>query len=232
MKIGVEIVAYREERFIEECIKQFEGLDFRILVMVSDTPWHGEKLPMDKTVEIAEKLGAEVVVGDWEKEHDQRNEGLKILKDCDWVLIVDADKKYSKTSLKNLCKFLERANYPAYGIGNLLTYWKTPNYVIEPPESGGLIVAVRPYVNFWDKRCIESDWDFLPDDVLMHHYSYVRTDEEMKKKISTFEHSDEIVDGWYEKVWKEWDNNKYLENLHPVNPKSFERAIWTDGKII
>jgi glycosyltransferase involved in cell wall biosynthesis len=222
MKVGIETICYREERFIERCINQFKGFPVHHLVLVSDTPWHGEKEAMDKTVDIAESLGAEVVVSDWLSEPEQRNFGLQQLKDCDWVLVVDADEFYSKEDIDKWLKFLEHAPYDAYGIGRIKTYWKDENHIIDPEESGGLIVAVRPKaVQFTDKRCITGDWDFLPEDIVMNHYSYVRTDGEMKRKLASFEHADEIMDGWYEEKWKGWDKDNNLEDLHPVNPKSF-----------
>lgn len=222
MKLGSLTVAYREENYLEKCMKQLKPFVDTKLVMISKKPWHGEDLPMDATPEIANQYGIGVV-GDWRAEHEQRNAGLALLKDCDWVLIVDADEYYSYASLKNLKKFLETADKPAYGINTIYTYWKTPEYRIDPPESGGLIVAVRPNVSFNDKRGIDSDWELLPKNIVMHHWSYVRTDAEMLKKITTFEHQHEIVDGWYENVWKKWTPE--MKNLHPVHPKTYGRAI-------
>jgi hypothetical protein len=53
--------------------------------------------------------------------------------------------------------------------------------------------------------------------------SYVRTDEQMKKKIETFHHSAEFdTDAWYNNIWLPWD--KFSGNLHPVVPAQFEFA--------
>jgi glycosyltransferase involved in cell wall biosynthesis len=224
MKIGILTVAYREEYFIADCVNQFKGRGFQHLVLVSDTPWHGEREPMDETVELAERVGAKVIVSDWSTEAEQRNYGLKELRENDWVLIVDADEEYEKGSVDSLLTFLETANLPAYGIGKIATYWKTKEYRIDPPESGGLIVAVKPTVQFYDKRCVSSEWDFLPEDIVMHHYSYVRDDLGMRRKIATFEHANEIVPNWYEEVWCKWTPES--QNLHPVHPESFARAIY------
>lgn len=223
MKIGVLTIAYNEERFIKRCVRQFKGVADRHLVLISAIPWHGEALPLDQTETLAVDAGAEVVVGEWENEASQRNLGVQLLSDCDWILVVDADEYYEKDALAGLLTFLETAPEDAYGIGKLYTYWKTPEYRIDPPESGGLIVAIRPWVEFTDKRCIDAPWAFLPDSIVMHHHSYVRTDEEMKKKITTFEHQHEIMPSWYENVWLGWIPE--MENIHPVNPESFKRAV-------
>ena len=224
MTVGILTIAYNEERFIEGCIRQFAGIPIeRHLVLISEKPWHGDTLIPDHTAEIAEANGAEVVSSVWKSEDVQRNFGMELLSDCDWILVVDADERYSNFAIKQWLLFLSKAEYPAYGIGRLKTYWKDPEHVIEPEENGGLIVAVRPGVRFTDKRCINSAWTFLPKEIIMHHFSYVRSDEDMWKKITSFEHQHEIVPNWYEEVWKAWTPE--MERIHPVNPDSFKKAV-------
>lgn len=224
MRFGVMTIAYNEERFIKACVNQFLGLPIeQHLVLVSETPWHGPQLPPDNTDRIARDFGAVVVKGSWASEAEQRNFAMNWLSDMDWVLVVDADELYVKASLENLLEYLSGpAEFPAYGIGRLKTYWKNTDMVIRPEESGGLIVAAKPGVNFVDKRCIDSAWSFLPPSIIMHHLSYVRTDEEMLKKIQAFEHFDEIVPGWYENVWQAWRPG--MVDIHPVSPPSFSQA--------
>lgn len=223
-KFGVLTITYRDGRFIEDCIKQFEGLVDKHLFLVCDAPWHNEKEPMDDTIDILERYGKEFVVSDWDSEAQMRNYGVSQLRNMDWILTVDADERYSEESIILLKDFLETAPLPAYGIGTIYTYWKQPNIRIEPKESGGLIVATKPRVVFTDKRCIDSQWDFLPPEIIMDHLSYVRTDEEMLRKIKTFEHQHEIIPNWYEEKWLKWTPE--MENLHPVNPSSFKKAIY------
>lgn len=196
------------------------------LVLVSDDPWHGEAEPLDRCAEYAETEGARAIVGNWLSEKDQRNFGVKELSKNDWILIVDTDERYIREEAQKLFRFLENAPLPAYGIGRLKTYWKDTKTIVSPEESGGLIVAIRPTVKFTDKRCIDSEWSFLPKDIVMHHLSYVRTNNEMRRKVTTFEHQHEIVKNWYEEKWL---NGK--ENLHPVNPSSFYRLAKTEEVI-
>lgn len=218
MSIGVLTVCYRDERFMHNCIRQFRGLVDEHLVLVSDDPWHGEAEPLDRCAEYAEKEGARTIVGNWLSEKDQRNFGVKELSRHDWILIVDTDERYLRHDVQKMIGFLETANLSAYGIGRLKTYWKDIKTIIEPEESGGLIVAVRPSVRFTEKRCIDSEWYLLPQDIVMHHLSYVRTDSEMRRKIATFEHYHEIQKNWYEEKWLTGK-----ENLHPVHPESFKK---------
>jgi hypothetical protein len=59
----------------------------------------------------------------------------------------------------------------------------------------------------------------------MHHLSYVRTDEDMLKKISTFSHSNEFdFYQWYLTKWLNWTPERL--DLHPVVPEQFKQAIY------
>lgn len=216
MKIGVLTLAFNEENLIGDCVKQFK--QFRHLILISSQSWWGDQ-QVDDTELIANQQGAEVICGYWESEHEQRNFGMEWLSDCDWILIVDADERYSKESIERMRVFLERADGCAYGINTIYTYWKDWNHRIEPQESGGLIVAVRPNVRFLHLRCIDTKWSFLPKEIVMHHGSYVRTDAEMVKKCKQLKHNGELVDNWYEEKWL----SKNPINFHPCNPHSFER---------
>lgn len=224
IKIGILTICYREQSFIRDCIRQFNSFDFRHLVLICDQPWHSNGEKMDRTPEICDEEGVEYIISDWDSEAQMRNYGVSQLRNMDWILTVDADERYSEESIILLKDFLETAPLPAYGIGTIYTYWKQPNIRIEPKESGGLIVATKPRVVFTDKRCIDSQWDFLPPEIVMHHLSYVRTDEEMLRKIKTFEHQHEIIPNWYEEKWLKWTPE--MENIHPVNPSSFKKAVY------
>jgi hypothetical protein len=59
----------------------------------------------------------------------------------------------------------------------------------------------------------------------MHHLSYVRSDEEVREKLRMFDHAHEVVPGWFERVWKGWDADPKMEDLHPTKPEAYKRAI-------
>lgn len=222
MKLAACTIAYNEERFIERCVRQFEGVVDTHLVMLSQKPWHGETQEPDKSEEIARQAGAMVVKGVWDSESSQRNAGQALLYSYDWILIADADEFYTREDLNILCDVIESLEIDAYASGRLITYWKDESTRIEPIERGG-IVLVKPTVRFSHARGVTCAWDYLPDYITMHHYSYVRTNEEMKKKLSSFEHQHEIVPGWFENVWQAWTPE--MTNLHPVHPKNWHKAV-------
>jgi hypothetical protein len=60
---------------------------------------------------------------------------------------------------------------------------------------------------------------------MCHHMSYARSDDALLRKITSFSHADEIVPGWYERVWLAWDARPELEELHPTHPPAYRRAV-------
>ena len=221
MKIAVCTVARKEERFIKTCIEQFKPYVDTHLVLVSEVSWAGNR-EEDQTATIAEEAGAVVVSGEWETEAEQRNFGQDYLSDYDWILIVDADERYTPDVIEKWIEFLEDADdTPAYGMGRVLTYWKDWQHRVDPEESPGLITSVRPYVKFTYLRSINNYWENLPSDIVCHHGSYIRTDEEMLRKVVNFGHSHEIVPDWYENKWLKNDTR----DSHPVHPEIFKDVI-------
>lgn len=221
MRVGVVTVAFNEARFIKGCISQFDGLVDRHLVLVSTEPWHAGDTYKDdgKTAELAEDMGAEVYQAAFKSETEQRNAGQRILSDMDWILVVDADERYENHEIRRWITFLEQASEDEYKNSSMVVYWKDTNHALIEPSEGGHTTSVRPSVRFTDKRATISPWAWLPKGITMHHFSYVRTDEEMAQKLATFEHQHEIVPGWYENVWLKWKEGD--TNLHPVNPPNF-----------
>lgn len=223
MKIGVVTIAYNEERFIKACIKQFDNHDVSHLVLVSTKPWHGDSFPQDKTGEYAVEAGANVVEKMWKSEAEQRNYGQRFFEKMgyDWILVVDADEFYEPNDIERLLDFLEISNDDALATPNMLVYWKNENYRINPLQTDTPIIAVRPKLRFSKARQADGHREMVP--ALLHHMSYVRTDGEMQKKISSFEHATDFdIKDWYDNVWLQWSPDK--RNLHPVNPPQFEIA--------
>ena len=58
-----------------------------------------------------------------------------------------------------------------------------------------------------------------------HHMSYARTDAQILRKITTFGHAKDVVPGWFENVWRKWDEDRSLQNLNPCWPGAYHRVI-------
>lgn len=227
MKIGVLTISFNERDLIRGCIEQFDER-FDHLVLVSRKPWYGP-WEGDDTFAVVKEYKVASVKGDWKSEAAQRNYGLEYfrIRNCDWVIICDADERYTKSGLDRLLEqifyFDELGLAETVRTNNMEVYWKTPDYRISPQQMDCPVVAIRPLHSF--ERGRRASGRSYYTNAKMHHFSYVRSNKDMLKKVQSFDHAiefDPLV--WYEDVWATWTPES--ENLHPVVPAQFKRAIW------
>lgn len=227
MKIAILTIAYNEDEYIAPCIKQWKEYNLHHLILISAKPWNGEPVEKDRTEEIARNLGVEVVVQDWRTEKEQRNWGLARLYDYDFVLIVDANEFYTEQDRKIILEYLHsKSNEPCFRAEKVITYWKTPEYILDPPDTHKPLIAVNPKkikiyevrepMNVLDTR----PWDYQPIiPVSIHHFSWVRSDKKVKEKIKQWSHSDIVKDNWYENVWLKWK-----PEMNDIRPYGIEKS--------
>ena len=107
MKLTVIILTHNEERHIEACIRSAAFAD-EILVI--------DDMSTDRTAELAQSLGARVVMhplaGDFA---GQRNFALTQT-DADWVLYVDADERVNEGTEAELHRIMEADARAVYKI--------------------------------------------------------------------------------------------------------------------
>ena len=112
-------------------------------------------------------------------------------------------------------------------------YWKDRDHAIDITKnvSFPFIVKAQGESYFHENRSVTVltnkgyRWASFPENrVLCHHFSYVRSDEHMLRKIRTFSHAPDVTSDWYSNKWLYW--NEGVEDLHPnvENPGSFKRA--------
>ena len=216
-RIGVMMCAFREEKLVIPAIKQFDGTEIEeIVVACSRTPWNGE-FDHDDTAKLAVEAGATVRLYDWKEEHEQKNWILDKLSRFDWILMFAPDMYMTKESINNLTYFLNGKpmdkHERAYSC-DMLTYWKNYHTVLEPRVPFNT-VAIRPTEVFKNMATIDN-WDLFKriEGVLMHHISWVKTDDDVIKKINTYSHAKEIVVDWFKEVWLKWDES--MTNFGPT----------------
>lgn len=220
-KLAVATIAYNEAEYIRACIKNWEGLVDKHLVLVTKKPWNGNPVEDDGTYRIAKESGAETILGEWKTEAEQRSWGLARLYDYDYVLIVDADELYLKEDQLKIIKALNNPidpsytpaeRLPAFRCARMVTYWKTPEYILDPPDNHLPMIAVDPkqlyafqHRNFKfmsNKREFVSYAPII--DVPCHHMSWAKSDAKVKEKIESFSHADSIRKSWYQNIWLNW----------------------------
>jgi len=223
-------------RWVREMILGVHQNVSSVLFLLGKNPWYGEpgefiKIRKDLTALAHQYSNIEIIEGDWESEGEVRNFALKVAssRGIPYVAFVDTDEIYDPEQFSNLQKIV--ASNPLIGCFEveMNTYWKTPQYIIDPPE----VFAPPVFVRTQMALCKERRHFIAPRRIriprthgVMHHFSYVRSDEEVKRKIETFSHRDEVVPGWYENIWLNW--NESMENIHPCWPEAYKKAIFQD----
>jgi len=226
MRIGIITVAFNEPDFIVPCIKQFDGFNFPHIVLISKKPWRGN-YSMDHTWALARthNIYGETIIDEWPDQATQFNFGLELLQreEIDWALIVDADEFYTAFDIGRLVGQMKQTRNEIIVCPYMSVYWKTPEFLLTPKQHDNPVIAIKTNKRFIEKRQPDAG-TMINTNAEMHHMSYVRTDEQMKKKIETFEHSHEFnTDDWYNNVWLKWAEDSI--NLHPTIPTKFGKAI-------
>lgn len=222
MKFGAAIPIANEWHFLPAVAGQLLRVCDRVVVLRSQHSLSGAPMKLSPVPALLDHR-IEIVDGDWAAEHETRNAGMQILKDCNYVFTVDTDEIMSDNALRVLTEKC-RNDKPRALLGGCHTYWKTIEWRIDPPEKIIAPIVVRNDVRFSRLRMFLGEYTEV-NTYVFHHLSYVRSDDEVREKMRLFGHASEVVPGWYDRVWKAWDQNHALENLHPTHPEAFKRAV-------
>lgn len=236
-KIGAVYCVYDASAFLYESVQRIYPLMDKIIFILNTKPWYGNPVhnePINTYKIILSMIDPdnkfEVLTGSWEDEASQRNVGLKLLDNngIDWCLIVDDDELFNRSELRSVINMLESAVHHAYLIYHQI-YWKNRNIAID-----GLFGSFPTFartdgtVNFNQDRMIlvstpHTWFSISADNIICHHMSYVRSDEEMLRKIKNFSHANDVTPDWYNEKWLNWETN--TTNLHPSVGERFKRAV-------
>lgn len=222
-RFGAIVVVANEFRFLDAVIGQLFKVCDRVALVRSTLTFAepGRPRKLDPLPDALDPR-VEVVQGPW-AEGEARNAGIDFVgRDCDYVFTFDSDEIASVENLERLKHHIARGHRAVACY--LETYWKTSQWKIDPPDRIPAAVIVRRDVRFRHMRVLDLEPNIVGER-LVHHLSYVRTDEEVTEKLRTYAHAHQIFDTWFEQIWKKWDDDNTLMNLHPINRSSFRRAV-------
>jgi len=221
LRLGAAIPVLNEWRFIPAVVGQLLTVVDRVVIMHGSRAQSGVPVVLSPDVpELDSRV--DILEGNWSTEAETRNAGMEYLADCDYVFMIDSDEILLDGDLQKLRELCESRLHQVLSV-RLHTHWKTPDYRIEPPEHGTIKMVLRRDVRIVGVREVEAP--VHETDVWCRHLSYVRTDEEVREKMRISGHSHEMLPRWYEEVWKAWDAKPDLEDLHPVHPPAYRRAV-------
>jgi len=239
MKIAANYCVYNEQDYIEYSLKSIYPFVDKIIILISDAPWKGIFQAPDRTLEIVEvfpdpdrKIYFES--GFWENQAIQRNHALNLSRKfgMDYCWVIDGDEIYEEETVSKLKKALK--GYPN-GISFYCawwTYWRSFYYRIDPPETSTFVIGkITKSFHFMNARQPSPGKVVGLSKVFLHHYSYARPLERIKKKMTNIQGpGGDIRYDWFEK-FKTWPNNKTMRDLHPFWQNHYQRAIRIDRKI-
>lgn len=178
IQISAIIITYNEERNIARCIESLKKTADEVIVV--------DSFSKDKTVAIAESLGARVVQKVFNGYGEQKG-FAESLTNYDWVLNIDADEAISPELEKSILAMKDNPQYDAYEF-NILT-----NYCGKWIHHCGWYP--NPKLRFWNKTKgsmtadkVHEGWHLhdkngkigmLKGDAL--HYSYCTISDHIKK---------------------------------------------------
>lgn len=241
--VGAVYCVYENSAFLQESIRRVYELVDSVIILVNCRPWNGVPIPDAplKTISDIHNLfdpdhKIQVVSKYWRSEAEQRNFGNKLLHSMGlpWCLIIDDDEMYNYQELKKVLQSLGSISHRVL-LSYQKIYWKSRQYSIRNvgPALPVLCKTDPKDVGFSHARMVEvsgGTWQALPaEQLLCHHLSYVRSDEQMHRKITTFSHAHEHpMLEWYKNIWLRWTPE--MVNLHPNPdaPWSFDQAVATD----
>ncbi|MBX3114159.1 MAG: glycosyltransferase [Fimbriimonadaceae bacterium] len=224
-RIPSAICIHDDNQFLSEVIKAFQPHG-GVFVFVSRLPWSGDVGDWQLSEKMAVESGATVVLGDWADESSHRQAALLAMKEkgVEHFFIPDSDEIPEPELLLNLVEIAGSDIADIVRV-RMQTYWKTISHIVFPPEQLAPILMLNAQECTHDYIREYSGGKTLVlsrDHGLLHHLSYVGSDERIYKKISTWGHKDELVDGWWQEKWLGWDADPTIRDLHPTHPNAFQ----------
>ena len=111
--LSVVIITKNEEDFIEEAIKSAQFAEEVVVV---------DNFSVDKTCEIAKKLGASVIQQEWLGFGAQKNLAVSLASN-EWVFVLDSDERITKELKSEIIETLKNPLFDGYQIARLNSFF-------------------------------------------------------------------------------------------------------------
>ena len=247
------ILLFDCDQFVLRTINNCSRFVEKIFISYSKYPWIYNKqarahfsntsnLELLKTSPHFSKL--DIIEGIWNTEEDQRNTCLERAREegFNYLIIQDADELYCQEQYKkNISGILENQDY-AYYTTPWINFWKSLDYVLEFKDPGfgekdtiysrcaNFAVNLKQETRFVRKRIINLTESVQHLSGICHHLSYVLSDQEVLRKISTWGHAHQVnVNNWYKWKWLAWQPSTTY--LFPIISVTANRAVPYHGPL-
>ena len=135
-------------------------------------------------------------------------------------------------------KFITNFNDFLKESGNILNsnFWKSIDYITVKEDNEliagypDICINLNKGMRFQNKRTATKENIGVIENVICYHMSYVLTDEEVKRKLETWGHTNDFnIYQWYENKWLNWNENSI--GLHPIQPNAWFKAVKYFGEL-
>ena len=190
-----------------------------------------------------------LITGVWDSEREHRNAGLRqcFADGHGYYFLVDGDEVYRQDHLANLRE--EIASHPTVGqfIIKCDLFWRSFRYRIPAQDlawmprrvfkltrwstvgKAGLPLPIRCRFTGNNKtNSVGAVRHLDPARVLFYHFSFARRPDKMREKLLTYSHAHEVLNGWFERVWLRWPQQRDMRDLNPVDPPKLPQAVYRD----
>jgi len=208
----------------------------------------------DATEEIVRRLMADhpkiqLVKGVWNSGVDHRNAGMRLChkERFNYYFMVDGDEVYRTDHLERIREELRAHPEASQVIVKCHVFWRSFLYRFPSTEMSWLPRRIFKVtrISRLGKSWIPLPWPCrftginktdawgsvyrIPEDrAVFYHFSYSRSPEKLRQKVSTFMAAPDIIGDWFERVWLRWPGQRDMSDLHPTNPKIWRRAVYHD----
>jgi hypothetical protein len=227
------VISYctNDERFIRECLDQAISVSDLVVVPISSHLFDGTPENTESITKLsAEYPNVSFIMFDWEEgQHPRywhnmsRIVGNHVLpEDVDWVLFLDSDEILDSKLFNEFKKDPTFENYDSYKLG---CYWyfrdtniRATTYEDSPVLIRKKLVAIDPNNLYIEREQLHEALDVPKrrmtlnnNTPMIHHYSWVRTKEQMLQKVKAWGHNAD----------KDWVSLIEEEFSRPFNGKCF-----------
>ena len=220
-----------DERFIRTCLDNALKVSSDVIVPISDHLFDGTPENIDSITKLAQEYPTvKFQLYEWSTGYAQRYwhnisrlVGVSLVpEDVDWILFLDSDEILDSKLFNEFRKDPTFENYDSYKLG---CYWyfrdtniRATTYEDSPVLVRKNLVTIDPNNLYMEREQLHEALNVRKrgmvlqnDTPIVHHYSWVRTKEQMLKKVSTWGHAHD----------KDWISLVNKEFSRPFNGTDF-----------
>lgn len=175
--LSVALISFNEEARIAKCLEAVRDIASEIIVV--------DSLSSDRTVEIAESLGARVFREEWKGFAAQKNSALQKCA-CEWVLFLDCDEVVSKSLRSAIVQAIGQSGFDGYRLKRITNFMG--KMVTHSWQNDWLTRLVKRDKARWTGEHVherlECDGAVGSVEGPLYHFTYTNYETELTKGVS------------------------------------------------